>query len=87
MGKVRRKAPAGTGDADRPIIAGRFAFQIELAIDPPHGRMQANHCTDGALNQPCDVISALYVRPLMNNDLIQLGIGQRIECARPQRDG
>ena len=50
---------------------------MDLAIEPPHSRVKPRQRPDRQLQQPCAIVAALHVRPLVDDDAIEIAIVER----------
>jgi hypothetical protein len=84
--RERREAPRvrsrRTGDTDRHLVARDFTLEIQLAIEPPDRRMPARNHAHEVLDELREVVMALHVHPLVNDDAIEIGVAELLQQRR-----
>ncbi len=59
---------------------------MQLTIDPPDRGMKAGEGDDDPLCEARQIVTSLHVRPLVDDDLIELVVVERLERRRSDRD-
>ena len=85
--KARGVFLRGSSDRHHRLVACDFPLEMQLPLEPPDRRVPACNHANEQLHGLHDVVAALYVRPFVNDDSVEVRVIEMVEewpCNRDQ---
>ena len=81
VGEANGVGARGSGTAEDAVVAGKFAFEAETALDPDEDRVEGKEDEAELLEEVEPVVTAAEMLDLVQDDLVELRAGELFEDA------